>query len=55
MNKNLIFNFIIFYFYQLDEKFDEKQSMKSFLVGKNYVSQSVDIFNRYCLRFVKEA
>ena len=37
----------------MSEKFTEKQSTKSFLVGKNNVSKSLDIFNRYGIKFMK--
>ena len=43
MNKNVIYKFIIFFF-NLNEKFTEKQSTKSFLVNENYICPSVNIF-----------
>ena len=44
MTKIPIFKFINFYFFKLSEKFAEKQTTKSFLINKNNVTLSVDIF-----------
>ena len=44
MNNNQISKF---YFFKLREKFAEKQSTTFFLVSKDDIIQSIEIFNRY--------
>ena len=52
--KTPVDKFISFYFFELRKKFAKKQKIQSlFLISKDNISQSVDIFQERLRRFVQ--